>query len=105
MRNSKTSKTKAETPERRILRATAAFYEFSKDALTSPARTHSLAWARHVAMYLTWRLYDMSNCDIAAYYNRKNHASVYHAIKTVKAKLAKSKRVRDEIAAITLAIK
>jgi len=55
-------------------------------------------------MYLTWRLYDMSNCDIAAYYNRKNHASVYHAIKTVKAKLAKSKRVRDEIAAITLAI-
>jgi len=47
----------------------------------------------------------MSNCDIAAFYNRKNHASVYHAIKTVKAKLDKSKRVRDEIAAITLAIK
>ena len=46
----------------------------------------------------------MSNCDIAAFYNRKNHASVYHVIKTVKAKLARSKRVRDEIAAITLAI-
>jgi len=55
-------------------------------------------------MYLTWRLYDMSNCDIAALYNRRNHGSVYHAIKTVKAKLEKSKRVRDEIAAITLAI-
>jgi len=46
----------------------------------------------------------MSNCDIAAFYNRRNHGSVYHAIKTVKAKLEKSKRVRDEIAAITLAI-
>lgn len=104
MRHSKTNQIKKEATAKRILKATANFYAFPQRALTSQARTHSLAWARHVAMYLTWRLYDMSNCDIAALYNRRNHGSVYHAIKTVKAKLDKSQRVRDEIAAITLAI-
>ena len=105
MRHTKINQIKKEATAKRILKATANFYAFPQRALTSQARTHSLAWARHVAMFLTWRLYDMSNCDIAAFYNRRNHGSVYHAIKTVKAKLEKSKRVRDEIAAITLAIK
>ena len=104
MRHSKTKEKAPKTPEERILEAVAFHYEFEPRAMKSAARCKPLAWARHVAMFLTWRLFPQPYRQIAEVYGRKNHATVGHALQHVQKKMKTDKTVAAEVEQVARAI-
>ena len=104
MRNRKTKEKKTKTPEERILEAVASHYEFEPRAMRSAARCKPLAWARHVAMFLTWRLFPQPYRQIAKVYNRKNHATVGHALQHVQHRMRTDKTIAAEVEQVARAI-
>ena len=104
MRNRKTKEKASKTPEERILEAVASHYEFEPRAMKSAARCKPLAWARHVAMFLTWRLFPQPYRQIAKVYGRKNTAPVGHALQHVQKKMRTDKTIADEVEQVARAI-
>ena len=103
MRNRKTKEKAPKTPEERILETVALFYDVSPKAMKSPVRCESVSWARHVAMYLTWRLLPQTYKDIAKVYNRTNHGTVSHAIQKVRVKITESEALAKEVQKVSQA--
>jgi chromosomal replication initiator protein len=68
----------------RIRDAVAHEFGLTVDALLSPSRAAPVARARQLAMYLTRKLTDLSLPAIAADFNRRDHTTVLHAIRTVE---------------------
>jgi chromosomal replication initiator protein len=56
------------------------------ERILSPSRIAPIARARQLAMYLTRELTDLSLPEIAAAFNRRDHTTVIHAIRTVEAR-------------------
>ena len=75
----------SETPDaRQVQEAVAARLGISVDTILSPSRSAPVARARQLAMYLTRELTDLSLPAIAAAFNRRDHTTVIHAIRTVE---------------------
>ena len=104
MRHSKTKEKAPKTPEERILEAVASHYEFEPRAMRSAARCKPLAWARHVAMFLTWRFLPQPYRQIAEVYGRKNHATVGHALQHVQRRMKTDQTIAAEVEQVARAI-
>lgn len=64
-------------------------YDVTEEVLVGKKRTARIAEARHVAMYLARTMTDLSLMDIAGRFG-KEHGTVMHAVKKVKAKMETS---------------
>jgi chromosomal replication initiator protein len=69
---------------RQIQEAVATKLGLSLDEILSPSRTAPVARARQLGMYLTRQLTDLSLPAIAQAFNRRDHTTVLHAIRTVE---------------------
>lgn len=72
----------------RIQEATAEFFGFSVDDLTSTSRKQELSQARHVGMYLCKELTPSPLKAIGLRFGRKDHTTVIHACKSVSRRIA-----------------
>lgn len=65
--------------------------------LDSRTRTQKIAYARQMAMYLSNTLTDKSHVQIGLHIGNRNHATVIHAIKQVKAMMEVDETVRQDV--------
>lgn len=74
--------------------------------LNSDRRIASLCWPRHIAMALSYEYSGVSSKKLAPLFNRDDHATILHAVKTVRSSVATNKlraadvqRIRERIKA------
>ncbi|MBL0317883.1 MAG: chromosomal replication initiator protein DnaA [Alphaproteobacteria bacterium] len=67
-----------------IQKAVAQFYNISVDDLISERRMRMIARPRQIAMYLSKCLTTRSLTEIARRFNRKDHTTVMHGVKTIE---------------------
>lgn len=87
-----------------IQRAVADYYDIRIADMTSKRRPANIAMPRQVAMFLARKLTDLSLPAIAEHFNR-NHATVIHAIDSIKDKQAGNQVFQREIALIERKLK
>jgi chromosomal replication initiator protein len=83
-----------------IKEATSTELQVPPEDLFSPKRTRPIVYARQVAMYLARELTDLSLPAIAKDFGGRDHTTVLHAHRKIKAQLAVNPRLRSNIAQI-----
>jgi chromosomal replication initiator protein len=83
-------------PIKTIQRAVCDFYGVTMDGLMSERRTAKLAFARHVAMYLSFELTKRGCTNIARMFDR-DHTSILHAQKRIARMMAADPSLAAEV--------
>lgn len=83
-----------------IQRAVSSKFNVSLQDLLGKRRTHNIAFARQVAMYLSREHTGCSYPELGALFGGRDHSTVIHANKVVKEKMSKNKDFREELRAI-----
>jgi chromosomal replication initiator protein len=89
----------------RIQQVVADFYMLTIDDLKSKNRKKDLVNARHIAMYLTRTLTDLSLPNIGRSFGGRDHASVLHATTKITDRIETDARLYETISALTDDIK
>ncbi|MEM6916211.1 MAG: chromosomal replication initiator protein DnaA, partial [Verrucomicrobiota bacterium] len=79
-----------------IKQVVAEHYDIEGEVLTGKGRTKRVAEARHVAMFLIREMTDLSLTDVGASFGR-DHGTVIHAVKKVKAGLETSTSMKGTV--------
>lgn len=82
-----------------VMRATAAYYDISAEALTGPSREMRFARARQVGMYLARRLTPQSTTAIGRVFKR-DHTTVLHGEKKVARLIRRDTALQSDAVAI-----
>lgn len=88
-----------------IMSVTANFFNVSVEDLKSKKRNQELVEPRHVAMYLCYKLINMTYSDIGADFGGKNHATVIYACNKVAEDMQNDDRLKRVIDEISLKLK
>ena len=88
-----------------IMAQTAAYFGISIDDLTGQSRTHMLATARQIAMYLCRELTDLSLPKIGQQFGGKDHTTVMHADRKIRTLLSERRQVFNQVTELTNRIK
>lgn len=83
-----------------IGQATAEHFSVELADLKSPSRVKEISMVRQIAMYLSKKLIDATNKEIATYYNRKDHTTVIHGVKSINTKIKEDPILARDIATI-----
>lgn len=67
-----------------IAQKVARYYGYNLNELRSNKRFKSISLARHVSMYFMKKFTDFSLSDIGAFFRRKDHSTVLHAIEKIE---------------------
>ncbi|MBA3751859.1 chromosomal replication initiator protein DnaA [Candidatus Dependentiae bacterium] len=86
----------------RIADKVAKYYKYSILEMRSSKRHENLALARHVAMYFMKKNTGHSLSDIAAFWCRKDHSTVIHALDKIKMLSSKDETFRNDLQRIDL---
>jgi len=70
------------TPEK-IIAATSKLWGVTEKEILEKGRTQPQAFARQVAMFLTYKLTNLSSTNVGKYFSNRNHATILWAIKRV----------------------
>jgi chromosomal replication initiator protein len=98
----------SDTPEitaAMIMGVTAEYFAVSIDDLTSSSRSRVLVGARQMAMYLCRELTDLSLPRIGEKFGNRDHTTVMHAERKIRAQMAEKLTVYNQIAELTSRIK
>lgn len=87
-----------------IAQKIARHYNYSIAELRSAKRHKNLSLARHVAMYLMKKKTGRSLTDIAAYWCRKDHTTVIHAVEKIEQLRAEDRIFQHELAGLESSI-
>ncbi len=80
-----------------IQKRVAEYYDVRIADMMSKRRPANIAFPRQVAMYLARQLTDSSLNEIGDAFGGRDHGTVIHAIKTVKAKMELKKEIRQAV--------
>lgn len=72
-------------------------YNVRMNDLLSQRRTKNLAFPRHVAMFLTKELTQLTLTEIGSFFGGRDHSTVLHAINKIKGLRLKDTELRNEI--------
>ncbi len=61
------------------------------EALRSPSRVKELAKARHIAIYLSRQLLEISHERIGKYFSGRKHSSIIHSIKLIQSEISRDR--------------
>lgn len=76
-----------------VQRVVEEFYHVSHEELIGPRRTASIAFARHVAVYLANNLCEMTTPAIGAEFGGRDHSTVLNSLKVVENKMREDRRI------------
>ena len=79
---------------------TAEFYGFSINDLRSIRRDFPLVRVRQVAMYLAKTLTEKSMPEIGRRFGGRDHTTILHAVRRIKALMETDRELADEVAEI-----
>jgi chromosomal replication initiator protein len=88
-----------------IMSETAAYFGLTLDDLCGSTRTRVISSARQIAMYLCRELTDMSLPKIGQQFGGRDHTTVMHADRKVRALMAERRVVYNQVTEITNRIK
>ncbi len=88
-----------------IMAQTAAYFGLTIDDLCSQSRTHVLATSRQIAMYLCRELTDLSLPKIGQQFGGRDHTTVMHADRKIRALLSERRSVFNQVTELTNRIK
>lgn len=88
-----------------IKREVCRYYNLSDAELISSKRTHSIVFPRHMAMYLTRELTDLSLPKIGSEFGGRDHTTVMHAHDKIRKLMSSQRDVWNDIQQLTNAIK
>jgi chromosomal replication initiator protein len=98
----------SDTPEitaAMIMAVTAEYFAVTIDDLTGTSRSRVLVGARQMAMYLCRELTDLSLPRIGEKFGNRDHTTVMHAERKIRAQMAEKLTVYNQIAELTSRIK
>jgi chromosomal replication initiator protein len=84
---------------------TAEFFSISMDDLVGASRSRVIANARQMAMYLCRELTDLSLPRIGEKFGNRDHTTVLHAEKKIRAQMAERLAVYNQISELTSRIR
>jgi chromosomal replication initiator protein len=87
-----------------IQAATCERLGISPEALNSPDRSAQVAWARHVAMYLSRELTDATLPVIGRAFGGRNHTTVLHACRRTSERIARDAEAHELVRSLTAAL-
>ena len=88
-----------------IKEQTAAYFGITVEDLEGPSRSKTLVSARQIAMYLCRELTDLSLPAIGAEFGNRDHTTVMHADRKIRANIGESRRLYEQVADLTNKIK
>ena len=88
-----------------IMGVTAEYFAISIDDLTGQSRSRVLVSARQMAMYLCRELTDLSLPRIGEKFGGRDHTTVMHAERKIRAQMAEKLTVYNQISELTSRIK
>jgi chromosomal replication initiator protein len=88
-----------------IMAVTAEYFAVSIDDLTGSSRSRVLVSARQMAMYLCRELTDLSLPKIGEKFGNRDHTTVMHAERKIRAQMAEKLTVYNQITELTSRIK
>ncbi len=88
-----------------IMAVSAEYFSVSLDDLTGSSRSRVLTTARQVAMYLCRELTDLSLPKIGQTFGGRDHTTVMHADRKIRAQMAERMSVYNQVAELTSRIK
>ncbi|GAB3709134.1 hypothetical protein GCM10028815_23270 [Mariniluteicoccus flavus] len=88
-----------------IMQATAEYFGISVDDLCGSSRTHVLATARQIAMYLCRELTDMSLPKIGQQFGGRDHTTVMHAQRKIRQLMTERRNIFNQVTELTNRIK
>jgi chromosomal replication initiator protein len=97
-----------ETPEisaATIMAVTAEYFSVNLDDLTGSSRSRVLVSARQMAMYLCRELTDLSLPKIGEKFGNRDHTTVMHAERKIRAQMTEKMTVYNQISELTSRIK
>jgi chromosomal replication initiator protein len=80
-----------------IIEVVCEHYNVRMNDLLSQRRTKNLAFPRHVAMFLTKELTQLTLTEIGSFFGGRDHSTVLHAINKIKGLRLKDQDLRSEI--------
>jgi len=87
-----------------IQAATCERLGISPETLNSPDRSARVAWARHVAMYLSRELTDATLPAIGRAFGGRNHTTVLHACRRTTERIARDAEAHELVRSLTAAL-
>lgn len=90
--------------ENTILKVVSEKYGIEVDAILGKKRTKDIMHARHMAVYLTRKLTDLSLTDIGRIFNR-DHSTIMSSVESVKCESDEDSKVKKEIESLIDAIR
>jgi len=87
-----------------VLDGVCRYYNVNRERIVGNHRDREIAWPRQVAMYLMREETNATFLQIGAELGGRDHSTVKHGWEKVQAEIAKSDRIRHEIAAVLEAI-
>ena len=73
------------------------YYHVSHEEIIGPRRTANIALARHVAVYLSSSLCEMTTPAIGAEFGGRDHSTVLNSIKVVENKMKEDRRICEDL--------
>lgn len=80
-----------------VQQVVADFYHLQPEDLKGTRRTKEIAFARHVAVYLSNSLCEMSSSAIGAEFGGRDHSTVLNSLKVVESKIKEDRRICDDL--------
>lgn len=87
---------------RLILKEVCDFYELTKEEVIGQRRSKEIVRARQAAMYLCCRLTMNATPAVGRFFGGRDHTTVLHALKRIKA--SKDERLQDEVEILKLRV-
>ncbi|GAA1114108.1 chromosomal replication initiator protein [Nesterenkonia jeotgali] len=94
-----------EITSEQIINATADYYSFTVEELTSKSRNRTLVTARQIAMYLLRELTEMSLPKIGQALGGRDHTTVMYAERKIRELMAERRAVFNQVTELTNKIK
>ncbi|MFF3148157.1 chromosomal replication initiator protein DnaA, partial [Streptomyces sp. NPDC057927] len=88
-----------------IMAATADYFGLTVDDLCGSSRSRVLVTARQIAMYLCRELTDLSLPKIGAQFGGRDHTTVMHADRKIRALMAERRSIYNQVTELTNRIK
>ncbi len=88
-----------------IMAATAEYFGLTMEDLCGSSRSRMLVTARQIAMYLCRELTDMSLPKIGQMFGGRDHTTVIHADRKIRAQMAERRAIYNQVAELTNRIK
>jgi chromosomal replication initiator protein len=88
-----------------IMAATADYFGLTVEDLCGSSRSRVLVTARQIAMYLCRELTDLSLPKIGAQFGGRDHTTVMHADRKIRALMAERRSIYNQVTELTNRIK